>query len=178
MSVNARIFSVIVPLVLVACASNGADTDKAPPATPPVATATTAPDAPSGTTATLVVGHIDTGFLFFGGTRIAIVSVDGRRTVSDQNGRVTLAPGAHTIFVRAFRDPVAAYGCVTYTFEAGKTYVVQTTKPYMEKTTMWLDDQATGAIASQKVDARMVRDPAMWGPALKALFLDSPPTGC
>jgi hypothetical protein len=172
MNIRARIFSAIVPLFLVACASGETE------APPPASAAATAPDIPSSSTATLVVGHIDTGFLFFGETRITILAVDGGPPVGDHDGRVILAPGAHTIFVRAFRDPVAAYGCVIHTFEAGKIYVVQTTKPYMEKTTMWLEDQATGAVAGQKADAKMVKDPLMWGPALKALFLDAPPTGC
>lgn len=172
MNLSARTFSAILPLFLVACTNGGTE------APPPAAAATVAPAIPPSSAATLVVGHLDTGFLFFGETRIAILAVDGGRPVADQDGHVTLAPGAHTIFVRAFRDPVAAYGCVAHTFEAGKIYVVRTTKPYMEKTTMWLEDQATGATAGQKADAKMVKDPVMWGPALKALFLDAPPTGC
>lgn len=167
MSILARFFAVTLPLVLAACAAdNGGDGGDAP-----------APDRPPSSAALLVVGHLDTGFLLFGGTQLAVIQVDGTPTSTEQFERLVLAPGAHTIVVRAFRDPVAAYACISATFAAGQTYVAQTTKPYMETTTMWIEEQGTGKRVSDKVGAKMIRDPVMWGPLLKALFVDAPP-GC
>lgn len=159
---KARILALALPLFLTACPSN-----KVPTYTPP-------PDLTPASAATVVAGHIDTGFLYFGITEIRFVSVDGLEVrLLDQ---LSLTPGTHTIVIRAFRDPVAAFACINFNFEAGKTYVAQTTKPEMEATTMWLEDKATGEVVSKKVAAQMGRDPLMWGPALKALFL-SPVTG-
>lgn len=166
MSILARLFAVTLLQVLAACAAGPDDDTYAP-----------APDLVPSSAALLVVGHLDTGFLFFGHTSIAVIMVDGKRTGPEQLTRLLLAPGAHTVFVRAFRDPVAAYACIPATFEAGKTYVAQTTKPYLEGTTIWIEDQATGKAVSDKISAKIIRDPIMWGPALKALFVDAPP-GC
>jgi hypothetical protein len=168
MSGRTRIFIALLPLLLVACAPNRPAGDTYQPA----ATLTPA------SAATLVVGHLDTGFLYFGNTQIMLLAVDGKKLAGGQLVHVTLSPGEHEVVVRAFRDPVAAYACIPFTFEAGKTYVAETTKPYMETTTMWLSDKATGAAVSQKVKAEMIRDPVMWGPGLKALFVKAAPTGC
>jgi hypothetical protein len=145
---------------LLACANNDIAAYKAPL------------DITSTTAATLTVGHIETGFLYFGITDIRLVSVDGQTPMREQTQNLLLAPGAHTIIIRAFRDPIAAFACINFTFEAGKAYVAQTTKPEMESTTMWLEDKSSGEVVSKKVPAQMGRDPLMWGPALKALFLN------
>jgi hypothetical protein len=136
------------------------------------------PPEPDASTATLVVGRLDTGFLFFGNTRIRVASVDGQRSYGDYDRPLSLAPGAHTLLITAYRDPVSAYACVNATLEAGKTYVVRSTVPYMETTTMWLEDNATGEIAGQKADAKMIRSPLMYGPALNKALFGSIPGNC
>lgn len=164
MDVMARSVAAILPLFLFACAENDPTTYK-PPA-----------DLAPASAAVLVVGHIDTGFLYFGNTDIRFVNIDGQRPIGEQTQHLLLAPGPHTVMIKAFRDPVAAFACINFNFEAGRTYVAQTTKPEMEATTMWLEDQATGEEVSKKVAAQMGKDPLMWGPGLKALFLN-PVTG-
>src|SRR6266851_3524863 len=163
---KAGIFLLLAPLVLWACAGNDTERDKVPAA------------PASAATATLVVGRLETGFLFFGNTRIRVASVDGRRSNGDEDRPVSLAPGAHTILVTAYRDPVSAYACLTATVAAGKTYVVRSTVPYMETTTMWLEDNATGGIVGEKTEAKMIRSPLMYGPALNKALFGSIPGNC
>lgn len=160
----ARILVAALPVFLVACADNAPDIYKVPANLTPASAAT------------LIVGHIDTGFLYFGNTDIRFVNVDGQRPTGEHTQHLLLAPGAHTVIIRAFRDPIAAIACINFNFEAGRTYVAQTTKPESDATTMWLEDKATGEAVSKKVGAQTGHDPLMWGPGLKALFL-SPITG-
>jgi hypothetical protein len=169
MTFKARILSAIFPLVLFACANNtNNDSNLYRPE----------PGLTPASAASLVGSQLDTGFLFFGITHITIDSVDRQIPTGGRDRPLLLTPGPHAILIRAFQDPVAAYACVSATFEAGKTYVARATAPNMDKTTMWLEDSATGEIVSQKVDGKMMRDPLMWGPGLKALFVGPVPTSC
>src|SRR5208282_5181815 len=105
------------------------------------------------------------GFLFFGNTSISTISVDHGRFVSRLSTTephvppLLLPPGPHAILFRAFRDPVAVYACMLVTLEKGHTYIVRTTKPEMENTTMWMEDAATGQVLGQKYPAEASREP-------------------
>lgn len=55
---------------------------------------------------------------------------------------------------------------------------MQATRPEMDRTTIWLEDARTGEVVSEKFSARMIKDPVLWGPGLKALFVDPVPTSC
>jgi len=168
MNLKATAFLAILPLLLGACA--GGQSGAAPPPTAAPA---------SAAAATVRVGHLDTGFfLYLGNTRIRIVSVDGQGSAGDDNHPLTLEPGTHRLLVTAFRDPVLAYACVTADFAAGKVYVAQSTKPYMETTTIWIEDGATSETVSQKVAAETMRQPVGFSPALNQALFGSPPEKC
>jgi hypothetical protein len=166
MNLVAKTFAAILPLALVACA----DTQDQPPKV-------AQPHLALSNVAMVRVGQLDSGFLFFGNTSINVISVDGNRR--DNPGQpLQLPPGSHTFLVTAFRDPVLAYACLTAPLEAGKSYVVETTKPYLEGTTMWIEDSATGATSGAKVSAQIMRQPVMFSPALNHLLFGSPPHQC
>lgn len=157
-----------IALVILAACANAPDTNSYAPAT----------GLTSATGATLRAGSVDTGFLFFGNMHIWIVSVDGARALGDDKRPVLLAPGTHTLLVRSFRDPVLAYACLTAPFEAGKAYVAASTKVEAEKTTLWIEDAATGEVVGEKVDAKTMRQPVMFGPGLNYLINGTPPNKC
>lgn len=167
MGVQTRTFFAVLVLGLAGCASGemkGSNTHPPPP------------DPKSTSAASLVEGQVDTGFLFFGQTRIRIASLDCKAPPPDRP--LAIAPGAHILLVTAFRDPVSAFACISYTFEAGKSYVARSTKPFMETTTMWIEDAATGEAVSDKVAAQMIRSPVMFGPALNQAFFGTVPSRC
>lgn len=120
------------------------------------------------------MGHLDTGFLFFGNTSIRVLAIDGQQISVPAPALdvppMHLPPGPHKIFVRAFRDPIAAYACLSATLEAGKIYVVQTNRPEIDSTEIWLEDKATGAILSQKQKAAAMREPVLVGPLVQAML--------
>jgi len=168
MTFRVRILSAILPLVLLGCAN----ADKNNPDRYRVTADMTAASA-----ASLLIGHIDTGFLYFGNTSIQIISVDGKRLLGPYDLPLLLTPDTHTIFFRAFRDPVAAYACMHVAFEKGTTYIVRTAKPEMDKTEMWIEDDATGQIVGQKYEATMYREPQNVGVLVQAI-LAHPPVVC
>jgi hypothetical protein len=138
----------ILAFVLSACGNNGG-VPYAPPSLAPTATAA------------LKVGQLDTGFLWMGHTHLHIASVDGQTANGDEDHPVLLSPGPHKVLITAVRHPVLAYACFSFAFEAGKTYVAQSTKPFMETTTIWLEDAASGGIVGEKINATMIRDVAL-----------------
>jgi hypothetical protein len=157
--VRIRLLALLIPLALVACANDDADLYKPPQGLTP------------SNSAALRVGQVDTGFLFFGNTLIRVDSIDGRRRVGYPDQPTLLVPGVHDIKITARRDPVSAFACVHADFEAGKTYILQATKPEMDKTTIWLEDAANGEAVSKKISAQMIRDPGMLGPGLRKLLV-------
>lgn len=165
MNIVARSLAALLPLALVARAGTQDQQSAARQDTAPA------------NAATLRMGQLDTGFLFFGNTRIGIVWVDGERS-EDPGRALQLSPGRHTFLVTAFRDPVLAYACITASLDAGKSYVVRTTKPYMEHTTIWIEESATGALAGAKVSAQMIKRVVTCNPALNQLLFGSPPDRC
>jgi hypothetical protein len=154
------------------------------PNTPRIETYAPSADLTPATAATIVMGHIDTGFLFFGNTSIGIALVDEKlpgpsATTSPliDSPPLLLAPGEHALLFRAFRDPVADYACMHVPLVAGHTYVVNTTRPEMENTLMWLEDKATAELLGQKFSAIAYREPQTAG-ALVRLILQHPDTTC
>jgi hypothetical protein len=155
-------------LVLGACAADPANTVAGgPPA-----------NVPPPNAAVLRVGSVDTGFLIWGHTRILILSIDGVRVTGDDKRPVILTPGRHRVLLESFRDPVLAYGCITASFEPGKTYVAQSTKPFIETTTLWIDDAATGAPTSEKLAAQTMKRPLGFTPVLNDVLFGAPPDRC
>ena len=102
----------------------------------------------------------------------------GALTITAAGRPLLIAPGSHILLVTAFRDPVSAFACVNATFEAGKSYVAQSTKPFMGTTTMWVEDAATGAAVSHKVAAQMIRSPVMINPAINRALFGTTPDRC
>ncbi len=168
MRVRASIFFFAALLLGLAGCTDNQKTASSVPAPPP--------DPKSASAASIVEGQVDTGFLFFGLTRIRVASVDGKPTAAGRP--LLIAPGSHILLVTAFRDPVSAFACVNATFEAGKSYVAHSTKPFMETTTMWVEDAATGTAVSNKVAAQMIRSPVMFNPALNRALFGTTPDRC
>ncbi len=131
--------------------------------------ASAVPPPPPADAASLSITHIDTGFLFFGITQVAIVSIDGQQPPTQPPMQIT--PGHHAMMVRAFRDPVASYACVQMDFEKAHAYSLHTTPPDMDTTTIWVEDTATGQVVGEKIKAINSKDPILWGPGLKLLLL-------
>src|SRR5690348_6421377 len=107
-----RIFAALLALALFGCAN---------PETEPTRYLVT-PDMTPQSAASLSLGHIDTGFLYFGITTAVISAIDGESLSGVSQSSVLLRPGRHSVLVRLFRDPVAAYGCLRLEFEKGKSY--------------------------------------------------------
>ena len=167
MNIPARRYLVAISLVLGGCMTDQANTG---------ANAPTA-GGPAGR-AVLRVGSVDTGFLIWGHTHIWVLSVDGERAIADRDRPVTLSPGTHRLLLESFRDPVLAYACITASFEAGKTYIAQSTKPFIETTTLWIDDAATGAPVSEKAAAQTMKRPLLYIPVLSDVLFGAPPDRC
>lgn len=162
-----RIFAALLALVLFGC------TD---PETEPTRYLVT-PDMTPQSAASLSLGHIDTGFLYFGITTAVIAAIDGESLMGEAQNPVLLRPGRHAVLIRLFRDPVAAYGCVRLGFEKGKSYIARFTKPEMEKTTIWVEDKVTGATVSEKYETQNYKEPLMSG-ALVQVLLAHPAVTC
>jgi len=160
-------FGLVLSLLLAACAAPTAE--QAVPQG-----ASTAP--PPDDAANLSITHIDTGFLFFGITQVTLLWIDGQKPPPQPP--MLIAPGHHAIMVRSFRDPVASYACIEADFEKGHAYSLHTTAPDMDTTTIWLEDATTDRVVGEKIKASNYKDPLMWGPALKALFLQEPDLRC
>jgi hypothetical protein len=152
---------------------------------PPVGTYAPSADLTPATAAAIVMGHIDTGFLFFGNTSIRIELVDGKlpapgvatvQPFADPRP-LLLAPGDHALLFRAFRDPVADYACMHVTLAGGHTYVVNTTRPEMDNTLMWLEDKASGEVLGQKFAAIAYREPQT-AAILVQMILQHPDATC
>lgn len=141
-------------------------------------------DLTSATAATIVMGHIETGFLFFGTTSIRVALIDGKQPGPEtaappmlDPSPLLLAPGDHALLFRAFRDPVADYACMHVTLAGGHTYVVNTTRPEMDNTLMWLEDKASGELLGQKFSAIAYREPQTAG-VLVQMILQHPDVTC
>jgi hypothetical protein len=125
--------------------------------------------------AILTINHVSTGFLNFGNTHTIITLVDGHPPQyhfgfgQEDGPPLPVAPGQHALLVRSFNDPVAAYGCLHVDLEKGHGYVVHTTPPDMDMTTMWIEDQATGQVVGEKVKASTFKEPISAGVLIQAL---------
>lgn len=153
------LLSIAALFALLACDRRGLP--NAPAYSPP-------PGFNSETAARLEEGHVETGFLVWGQTKIQVALIDFRKP--DTARPVPVTPGAHKILIVAYRDPVLAYLCTTYKLEAGKSYVAQSTEPFMETTTLWIEEKSSGAVVGEKHAAIIVRRPAMFNPDLSRLL--------
>jgi hypothetical protein len=135
------------------------------------------PDMTPASTASLALGHIDTGFLYFGNTSARIETIDGAPLIGDYQYPLPVRPGMRAILVRVFRDPVASYACIRFKFEAGHAYVVRFTKPYMEKTSVWLEEQTSNKPVTEKYAAQNFREPINEG-VLIQMIAAHPPVTC
>jgi hypothetical protein len=160
-------FGLVLSLLLAACAAPTAEQAE------PHGSSTVPP--PEGA-ASLTITPIDTGFLFFGRTDVTLLWIDGQKPPPQPPTQIT--PGHHAIMVRSFRDPVASYACIQADFEKAHAYSLHTTAPNMDSTTIWLEDTTTGQVVGEKIKAGNYKDPLIWGPALKALFLREPDLQC
>jgi hypothetical protein len=157
-----RSLSLFLPLLLVAGCANPGDNP-----------ANRYQSPPPGDAATLTVAPLQTGFLFLGTTRTIVTSVDGKAPIynpapGQDSPTLLVGPGHHALLVRSFRDPVAAYACINVDLEKTHTYVIHTTAPDMDTTTMWIEDAASGQIVGDKVKASDFREPIMGGALVQA----------
>ena len=157
------VLCLLLPLWLVACSSKEDDdpTNRAEPYR-------MTPDMTPASSASLVVAQTEKGFLSISTTVIRIIAIDGERVLPPfdmavANAPLLLAPGAHIIFAKATHGSVAAYACMSTTLAQGHTYVVRSSKPDINETQMWLEDQAGGQILGQKYTADTANESQLSG---------------
>jgi hypothetical protein len=170
-----RISALGLLLLLPACTvpgNDGADRYQVSQGTPPEESAT------------LTIAHIETGFLMFGMTTSRVMLVDGQKLPDRyypppafEPPALVLGPGPHSILVRSFRDPVAAYACIKVNLDKAHAYTLHTTAPDTDGTTIWVEDTASGTVVGEKVQASAFREPMMSG-ALVQMVLAHPAVEC
>jgi len=165
------ILSAIFPIVLFACTNPSPNPNPNPnPNNNDANRYEITPDMTPTSSASLLLGHVETGFLGLGKTYIGILRVDGKYLKEDYRPPLLLTPGTHTILFRVFDDPVAAYVCTIFKYEKGKTYIVRFTQPHFEGTPLWLEDNTTGQVVSQKFEGKMFSESLFSGPLVTMML--------